>query len=383
MTVSRRTVILAGAGGLALVGAGAWWRVARMPKTASDPWNLAAAAPTDVRLDALRHAILAPNPHNLQPWRIRLDGDDAAMLYCDLDRRLPAADPFDRQITIGFGCFLELARMAAAARGVEMRITPFPEGAPQGDREGRLDARPIARLVFAPRPGIPTDPLFAHVAARRSNKEAYDLTRPVAREALRALTGNGLDWRVRGTTNPRFVEPIRALVLEALDVELGTARVHRETVGAMRIGAREVDAAPDGIALLGPAVEAAAAVGLMTREALADPGSAMFEAGARQLRACHAATPAFLWVVTDRNDRLSQLRAGRVYLRANLAATSLGLAMHPVSQALQEYAEMADVHARLHRLLVPEGGHVQMLARVGHGPEVPPSPRHPLDAKLA
>jgi hypothetical protein len=74
--------------------------------------------------------------------------------------------------------------------------------------------------------------------------------------------------------------------------------------------------------------------------------------------------------------------AGRVYLRVNLAATSLGLAMHPMSQALQEYAEVADAHARIHALLVPEGGRVQMLARVGHGPDVPPSPRFPLEAKL-
>ncbi|MFN7173687.1 MAG: hypothetical protein ACK4MT_03130, partial [Thermaurantiacus tibetensis] len=275
-----------------------------------------------------------------------------------------------------------LARMAAAARGVAMEIVPFPEGTPPGGREGGLDARPVAQLTFAPRAGLPPDPLFAHVAARRSNKAAYDLSRPVDRRELRQLTANGLDWRVRGTTTPRFVEPIRDLVLEALAIELGTPRVHRETVGLMRIGAREVDASPDGIALTGPAVEAAAAVGLMTREALAEPGSAMFETGARQLRASHAATPAFLWVVTDRNDRESQLRAGRVYVRANLAATSLGLAMHPVSQALQEYPEVADVHARLHALLVPEGGHVQMLARVGYGPEVPPSPRHPLEAKL-
>ncbi|WP_194744459.1 Acg family FMN-binding oxidoreductase [Thermaurantiacus tibetensis] len=382
MAVSRRTVILAGAGGLALVGAGAWWRVSRVPETATAPWDLAGPPPADVRLDAFRHAILAPSAHNLQPWRIRLDGEDSATLYCDLDQRLPEADPFDRQLTIGFGCFLELARMAAAARGVAMEIVPFPEGTPPGGREGGLDARPVAQLTFAPRAGLPPDPLFAHVAARRSNKAAYDLSRPVDRRELRQLTANGLDWRVRGTTTPRFVEPIRDLVLEALAIELGTPRVHRETVGLMRIGAREVDASPDGIALTGPAVEAAAAVGLMTREALAEPGSAMFETGARQLRASHAATPAFLWVVTDRNDRESQLRAGRVYVRANLAATSLGLAMHPVSQALQEYPEVADVHARLHALLVPEGGHVQMLARVGYGPEVPPSPRHPLEAKL-
>ena len=34
------------------------------------------------------------------------------------------------------------------------------------------------------------------------------------------------------------------------------------------------------------------------------------------------------------------------------------------------------------RELVAEGGTVQMFARVGYGPEVPPSPRWPLGVKL-
>lgn len=381
MAVARRT-ILAAAGGLALVGAGAWWRVARVPETATAPWDLAGNRPEDVRLDAFRHAILAPSAHNMQPWRIRLDGTDGATLFCDLDRRLPETDPFDRQLTIGLGGFLELARMAARARGHDMAIVPFPEGAPPGDRDGRLDARPVAALRFTAAEGLPTDPLFGQVLARRTNREAYAMDRPVDRRELRRLTANGLDWRVRGTTTPRYVAEIRDLALEAIAIETNTPRVHRETVAVMRIGAREMDARPDGVALSGPAVEAGAALGLITRPKLADPGSWAFRAGEERMRATYGTAPAFIWVVTDRNDRASQLTAGRTYVRVNLAATALGLAMHPMSQALQEYPELADVHSRLHALLVPEGGRVQMLARVGYGPEVPPSPRYPLAAKL-
>lgn len=43
---------------------------------------------------------------------------------------------------------------------------------------------------------------------------------------------------------------------------------------------------------------------------------------------------------------------------------------------------MAAHHARAHEMLAPEGGTVQMLSRLGHGPDVPPSPRWPLDAKI-
>lgn len=44
---------------------------------------------------------------------------------------------------------------------------------------------------------------------------------------------------------------------------------------------------------------------------------------------------------------------------------------------------MAEVHARIHRQLgATQGDRVQMLARVGYGAEVRPSPRGPLEAKL-
>ena len=91
-------------------------------------------------------AVLAPNAHNRQPWALRLVGADTALLFCDLDRRLPATDPFDRQILISLGCFVELYRLAAASRGFAADITPFPEGEPQP----RLDARPVARIVLRP-----------------------------------------------------------------------------------------------------------------------------------------------------------------------------------------------------------------------------------------
>lgn len=89
-----------------------------------------------------------------------------------------------------------------------------------------------------------------------------------------------------------------------------------------------------------------------------------------------------LWMVTDGNARSDQIMAGADWLRVNLACTAEGLAFQPLSQALQEYPEMAELYATTHQLLAPDGGTVQMLARIGYGPEVPVSPRWPIDAKL-
>ncbi len=60
----------------------------------------------------------------------------------------------------------------------------------------------------------------------------------------------------------------------------------------------------------------------------------------------------------------------------------MGLGVHPVSQALQEYPEMADEYALAHELLASSGYTVQMLLRLGHGPEPIATPRWPLETRI-
>jgi hypothetical protein len=92
---------------------------------------------------------------------------------------------------------------------------------------------------------------------------------------------------------------------------------------------------------------------------------------------------AHIWQITPGNTRADQIAAGRDWVRLNLAATAAGLGMQPLSQALQEYTEMADLYAAAHQALAPGGGTVQMWARLGYGPTVAPSPRWPVENKIA
>jgi hypothetical protein len=96
------------------------------------------------------------------------------------------------------------------------------------------------------------------------------------------------------------------------------------------------------------------------------------------------ATGAFFWLISEGNDRKTQVNAGRAYARAQLAATAMGLSMHPLSQALQEYPEQAKPYADIHRLLGanPARQTVQMWARLGYAPAVQPSPRRDVGSHL-
>ena len=373
--VSRRMILGAGLGGLALVGAGGVWRVTRVPQSAYAPWDLDGPTPEDIRFDAFRHAILAPNPHNRQPWVIRLIGEDEAEISCDLDRRLPATDPFDRQITIGFGTFLEIARIAALERGYAMEIVLFPGG----EAQPRLDNGPVARVKFVKAEGAERDHLYSAILQRRSNRQVYDLARKVRDIQLETITLDGGAY----SADPEFVAQLRTQILAATDIEMMTKAPHEESVELMRIGYQQVDANPDGISLSGPMIEAGVVTGQISPEQLADRNSQAFSFGRDQMRETYGSIPALVWIITPGNARADQIAAGRQYVRANLQAVKLGLATHPMSQSLQEYKEVAGPHREVKKLLGASGGQrVQMLARVGYGPVIGPSPRWPLDSHI-
>jgi hypothetical protein len=90
----------------------------------------------------------------------------------------------------------------------------------------------------------------------------------------------------------------------------------------------------------------------------------------------------YLWMASNGNSRQQQLEIGRGYVRAHLKATALGIDMHPLSQAVQEFVEVKASNLALHRILGLDSQKqtLQMLARVGYG-SVPAegSPRRSLD----
>ncbi len=377
MTTRRGILKLIGGGVvLAAAGAGTFVALNQPSRAAREAWRVAGQE-TEFRRRFLSYALLAPNPHNRQPWLVQLEGDDALILFVDLERRLPATDPFDRQIVIGCGAFLELLVLAAAQEGYAVEVQTFPEG----EDMATLDARPVAHVRFASA-AIKPDPLFAHVLARRSNKETYKTT-DVPEEALRRLIDEGACFGQTsgGTGNTPLATQLRDLTWRGHKLEVQTRYTNQESVDLMRIGPAEVKANPDGIELEGPLMGLGKAIGLISRETLADPSSEGFRQGLAMYEAMAMSARGFVWITNDNQRRADQIDAGRAYVRMNLRATALGLGLHPWSQSLQEYPEMAPLYAEVHGL-IGGGKRLQMLARTGFGPDVGPTPRRGLDAHM-
>lgn len=375
--ISRRALLTTGAAAATITfaaGSFAWY-----PGTASatEPWRRAGQSLGDPRLDALAYAILAPNPHNRQPWQFTLAEGNRIDIRCDLNRRLAHTDPFDRQLVVGFGCMLELLRIAAAERGYAVTIAPFPDGEPVP----RLDARRVATAVFRRDLTVVRDPLAESILNRRSTKTIYS-QRGVPADRLADLLATG-GAGAGGTIDVDRVRRLSTLAWAAWMTEYETARTRRESIDLMRIGNAEVAANPDGIELGGIGMGLAGIAGVVTRDALDQPGSAAYAQGIAMFEPIINSAAGLVWLTSQTNRRADQLGAGRDWVRINLAASGLGIAVHPLSQALQEFPEMARSYRAVHAELGATGGTVvQMLGRIGYADATEPTPRWPLESRM-
>ncbi|MBX3724830.1 MAG: hypothetical protein KF823_02830 [Xanthomonadales bacterium] len=71
-------------------------------------------------------AILAPSSHNTQPWRFRVS-PSSIELRADCRYALPVNDPAGRELVISCACALTNLRIAAAGRGLAIRVALLPE----------------------------------------------------------------------------------------------------------------------------------------------------------------------------------------------------------------------------------------------------------------
>ena len=92
-----------------------------------------------------------------------------------------------------------------------------------------------------------------------------------------------------------------------------------------------------------------------------------------------ASATAFGWITSPTNTRRDQIEVGHAYERVHLAATSAGVALHPMSQVLQEYDDMAELQRIFKSAIgVPETHTVQMFFRLGYAESTPHTPRRAL-----
>lgn len=324
--LSRRSFLRAGLASLVVVSGGLVYRaVDRGVFTAQqgpayEPWQ-SWREPQAGPLNLVRAAILAANPHNIQPWLFRV-ADDRIDLYVDTTRNIGAVDPFFRELWVGVGAALENLSLAAAAEGYAATVTLLP-----GDEPTHA-----ASVTLAPARPAPS-PLYDAIPRRRTNRAAFDTARPVAPETLAQLAALneqpelGIVWLTGAEERARFGEAM----LAATDAFIADEQQIHDSESKLRQSGPAIEQFRDGITL-----DAQGSQPLMSAlvKMLPDmaPGSG---AGTfRQFTGTHVSTAAAFGIVTvgDARDDRQRLLGGRLWQRLHLWGTNQGLAMQPLSQ---------------------------------------------------
>ncbi|AOT57379.1 MULTISPECIES: Acg family FMN-binding oxidoreductase [Streptomyces] len=304
-------------------------------------------------------AVLAPSVHNAQPWLFRYERASGTLtLRADPARTMPHADPSGRGLHLGCGAALFNLRVAAADEGWEARVAARPDPA---------DPALLARVSFVPGPDRDTlADLRPAVPRRHTSREPFG-DEPVEEALLDGLRGAALaegarldfadDWRVRELLSALW----DAGHAEELAPEV-RAEIARWTAGVD-------DTATEGIPsyALGPRRYDG-------RAPVRDFPGAQRE---RDTAAVYESRPCLAVLGTHRDRPEDWLLAGQAMQRVLLQATLDGLSTSLSSQAL-EWPEL--------RWLVrdprSETAYPQIVIRVGYGPEIPATPRRPVDSVL-
>ena len=304
----------------------------------------------------LRYAVLAPSGHNTQPWSFHIT-KTGVEVFADPARRLPVADPHNRELLMSVGAAITNFRVAAAHFGFDTRVCHH------------TDDGPVATIALIET--CNADPslraLFAAIPRRHTNRSSFD-RRPLDPDTLDRLIPF-----VENCELTRFVVPherarIAELVEEADRRLLANEAFRNELAEWVRANeSSDADGmAADAFGIPGPL------------SAFAPWLVRTLDLGEERGRADRLLTEeaAGLIVISSDEDRASLIRAGEALERLLLALTALGVQYAFLNQPVQ----VPELRRELWNLIrTPTAP--QLLLRIGYAPPVRRAmPRRPVTA---
>lgn len=343
-----------------------------------EPWQRTYANKfDDPRIKLASYGILAANGHNMQPWKIKLDLDkDSFYLFADSDRLVKEVDPFSRQTMIAQGTFLEYVRVGGEQLGYKIAITLFPAGEyDEKNLAASMKNKPVAKITLI-KAEAPSSLLYEQLFLPDTNRGAYQKQAVTAEAIMQLLAVNDdSDIKIEIFPDGENIKKLGHYVMDGAKIEAGIRRINEESGRLFRTNEEEKNKYRYGFSVDGQGVTGIKKhliQGLLT---LFPSMNNEKNAAALYVKSVQTAvdnTPAYGVIITKGNSRVEQIKSGMLYSRLVLQAHALGLAMHPPSQVLQEYAEMEAQYDNIHRDYAPNRTAIQMLFRIGQPTQVFP-----------
>lgn len=343
-----------------------------MKQTYMEPWSKNYAEKySDPRVRLASAGLLAASNHNMQPWKISLDKSDPMVfcIYADSSRMTKEVDPYARQMMISQGTFLEYVAVAGEKEGYHADISLFPDGTYNESLLAEsMDSKPVAKITLTKaKPGNNT--LYDALFLPDTNREAYQAkklagTQISALESLSSMSGVSIKlYQDQGN-----LSKVGRFAMQSAMIEAGVTRVMDESNAIFRANEYQKNKYRYGYSVEGQGTTGFMKnilQGVVTLFPFTNKGKAASRNFIDYTKTSIDYTPSYAMIITAGNSRLEQVESGMLYSKLILTGHTLGLAMQPLSQVLEEYPEMETPYTDFKKAYASDGGTIQMLFRVG------------------
>ena len=311
--------------------------------------------------EIVRFGTMAPSSHNTQCWKFKLE-ENAITVLPDFSRRCPVVDPDDHHLYVTLGCAIENLAIASRAHG---RSPVIDESSPSTGI--RIDLSKSCPEEITP--------LFNAIEKRQCTYTDYDGTAltPEELELLeKAGSGNGV--KIKLVTEKDLLEQVLEWVVLANTAQMENPLFMDELKSWIRYNKNDAEANGDGLygackgnpsipKVLGPLIlkvvlHASSENDKIARHVRSSSGIAIF--------------------VSEKDDPVHWVEAGRCYERFALQATVLGIKNAFLNQPVEE----SSIRPKFAEALSLSGARPDLVARFGRAPEMPRSHRRPVDDVL-
>lgn len=298
----------------------------------------------------LHYASLAPSGHNTQPWSVRVVKKHEWIVGADPARRLPVVDPENRELLLSIGAFAENLATAAAALGYEPHMEVIADSPWSTD---------LIRVILKPAKAVPYP--LERIEARRTVKRGLQNRELRARD-VHALS-NPLNGRLfyfpRGTSHAECLEEG---TVDCFRLQSQKDAAQKELASWLRFRDRTARKHRDG--LTPENMEMSGFSGWYVRHFM-DPEDALKESFRKRGTAStqELASQGGGWfVVTSPGSSVRDvIETGRGFERMALLAREHGVAIHPMTQLLEEPEGRRRIAEHHCETMVP-----QFVLRVGY-----------------
>lgn len=312
----------------------------------------------------LHHSAMTPSGHNSQPWQVIVENDFRWFVGIDPSRLLPAVDPDSRESLLSIGAFLETLSIASAATGQKADI------AVTGAHP--MDPR-LVTVTF--KKTVPAGNPFERIRQRRTLKTGQ-MNKEIRSEDVMLLADacrGGLHYFPRSS---RHAACISEGTLAAFRFQSTRDDAQAELARWVRFTPADISEHGDGLTPMGMEVGAMAGIYMRFFLAPTDVQGASFRSAGVDKTAEQVSQGGGWFVITSAgNTSADIIDAGRRFQRMALMTRGRNIAVHPMTQMLEE-RRWRDELSRLHGPgMIP-----QFILRVGYVDRYPApvSPRRPV-----